>query len=126
MDDWVWLREDVVLAMHTEQLTEHGGPQGIRDQGLLQSALARPRNLCGYGNPDACDLAAAYAYGIAKNHPFTDGNKRTAALAALLFLVLNNVAFDISEAALVVMTLDLAAGLLTEQDVAAWFRDHLT
>lgn len=126
MDDWVWLREDVVLAMHTEQLTEHGGPPGIRDQGLLQSALARPRNLCVYGNPDACDLAAAYAYGIAKNHPFTDGNKRTAALAALLFLVLNNVAFDISEAALVVMTLDLAAGLLTEQDVAAWFRDHLT
>lgn len=125
MADWVWLREDVILAAHDEQLAEHGGAAGLRDIGLLQSALARPENLAAYGSPDAAALAAAYAFGIARNHPFTDGNKRTAAVAALLFLVANGIKFTITEAELVVMVLALAAGDLTEDAVAAWFRDRL-
>ena len=125
MPDWRWLRERTVLALHEEQLTEHGGAEGVRDIGLLQSALARPENLAVYGDPDAAALAAAYAFGIARNHPFTDGNKRTAAVSALLFLVHNGIGFQIGEAELVVMTLALAAGELTEDEVAAWLRDHL-
>ena len=125
MPDWRWLREETVLALHEEQLTEHGGAEGVRDIGLLQSALARPENLAVYGDPDAAALAAAYAFGIARNHPFTDGNKRTAAVSALLFLVHNGIGFQIGEAELVVMTLALAAGELTEDEVAAWLRDHL-
>ena len=125
MPDWRWLRERTVLALHEEQLTEHGGAEGVRDIGLLQSALARPENLAVYGDPDAAALAAAYAFGIARNHPFTDGNKRTTAVSALLFLVHNGIGFQIGEAELVVMTLALAAGELTEDEVAAWLRDHL-
>ncbi|HWK67888.1 MAG TPA: type II toxin-antitoxin system death-on-curing family toxin [Rhizobiaceae bacterium] len=125
MAAWQWLREDVVLALHDEQLAEHGGMAGIRDAGLLKSALARPLNLAGYGEPDAASLAAAYAFGIARNHPFADGNKRTAAVAALLFLGLNGLAVRISEAELVVMVLALAAGELGEDEVAAWFRQRL-
>ena len=126
MPDWRWLREKVVLALHEEQLAEHGGAAGVRDIGLLQSALARPENLTAYGDPDAAALAAAYAFGIARNHPFTDGNKRTAAVSALLFLVHNSIKFRIGEAELVVMTLALAAGDLAEDEVAAWLRDRLT
>ena len=121
-----WLGEEIALAIHREQLVEHGGADGIRDPGLLQSALSRPQNLAAYSEPDAVALAAAYAFGIACNHPFTDGNKRTAALSALLFLRWNGVQFTISEAELVVMTLALAAGELTEEQVADWFRHHLT
>jgi death-on-curing protein len=124
--EWVWLREDVVLALHDEQLVEHGGAAGMRDHGLLQSALARPQNSSAYGEPDGATLAAAYAYGIARNHPFVDGNKRTAAVAALLFLDLNGAAYTIGEAELVVMVLALAAGDLTEDEVAVWFRERLT
>lgn len=119
------MREDVVLALHDEQLAEHGGGQGLRDHGLLQSALARPENLASYGDPDAAALAASYAFGIARNHPFVDGNKRTAAVTALLFLALNGRRFDITEPELVVMVLALAAGELTEDEVAAWFRDRI-
>ena len=126
MADWKWVRDDVVLALHDEQLAEHGGAAGIRDLGLLQSALARPENLAAYGAPDAAALAAAYAFGIARNHPFTDGNKRTAAVTALLFLMHNRIAFQIGEAELVVMTLALAAGDLSENETAAWLRDRLT
>lgn len=125
MREWIWLREEVVLAAHDEQLAEHGGASGVRDLGLLQSALARPQNLCAHGEPDAAALAAAYAYGIARNHPFADGNKRTAAVAALVFLDHNKVGFDIGEAELVVMVLALAAGELSEEAVADWFRDRL-
>ena len=125
MPDWRWLREEVAFALHDEQLAEHGGAAGVRDIGLLQSALARPENLATYGDPDAAALAAAYAFGIARNHPFTDGNKRTAAVTALLFLIHNGIGFRIGEAELVVMTLALAAGELTEDEVAAWFRDRL-
>jgi death on curing protein len=123
--DWIWVRQDVVLALHDEQIAEHGGLSGIRDPALVESALARPLNLAAYGEPDAADLAAAYAFGLARNHPFADGNKRSAAVVALTFLLLNGVAFEITEAELVVMTLALAAGDLTEDEVARWFRDHI-
>lgn len=97
----------------------------MRDLGLLQSALARPENLAAYGDPDPAALAAAYAFGIARNHPFADGNKRTAAVTALLFLALNGCEFTITEPELVVMVLALAAGELTEDEVAAWLRDRI-
>jgi death-on-curing protein len=126
MSDWIWLRADVVRALHDEQLSEHGGGAGLRDLGLLESALARPENLMAYGEPDAAALAAEYAFGIARNHPFVDGNKRSAAVAALLFLDLNGFAFTISEPELVVMTLSLAAGELSEEEIASWFRDRIT
>ena len=119
------MREDVVLALHDEQLAEHGGATGVRDIGLLQSALARPENLDALGEPDAAALAAAYAFGIARNHPFTDGNKRTAAVTALLFLLHNASAFQIGEAELVVMTLALAAGDFSEDETAAWLRERI-
>ncbi|KPF77350.1 death-on-curing protein [Blastomonas sp. AAP25] len=125
MPDWVWLRQDVVLALHDEQVAEHGGLSGIRDLALVESALGRPLNLAAYGNPDAADLAAAYAFGLARNHPFSDGNKRTAAVVALTFLLLNDVQFAITEAELVVMTLAVAAGDLSQDEVARWFRDHI-
>ena len=125
MSDWKWMQQDVVLALHDEQLTEHGGATGLRDLGLLESALARPQNLIAYGDPDAAALAAAYAFGIARNHPFTDGNKRTAAVTMLVFLGYNGVAYAISEAELVVMTLALAAGDLSEDEVAGWLRERL-
>ena len=125
MADWIWVRQDVVLALHDEQIAEHGGLSGIRDAALVESALARPLNLAAYGEPDAADLAAAYAFGLARNHPFADGNKRSAAVVALTFLLLNDVTFEITEAELVVMTLALAAGDLTEDEVARWFRDHI-
>lgn len=126
MREWRWLSEEAVLAFHDAQLVEHGGAAGTRDLGALQSALARPLNLIGYSDPDPAALAAAYAFGIARNHPFTDGNKRTAAVAALTFLFLNGIEFEIGEAELVVMVLALAAGELSEEAVAAWFRDHLS
>ena len=125
MSDWKWVREDVVLASHDEQLAEHGGATGVRAIGLPQSALARPENLDAYGEPDAAALAAAYAFGIARNHPFTDGNKRTAAVTALLFLLHNASAFQIGEAELVVMTLALAAGDSSEDETAAWLRERI-
>jgi len=123
--EWIWVRHDVVLALHEEQLAEHGGAGGVRDAGMLDSALARPLNLVAYGDPDAAALAASYAYGIARNHPFVDGNKRSAAVTALLFLTLNAIAFDINEAELVVMILALAAGELSEDEVADWFRQRV-
>ena len=125
MADWIWVRQDVVLALHDEQIAEHGGLSGLRDAALLESALARPLNLTAYGDPDAADLAAAYAYGLARNHPFADGNKRSAAVVSLTFLLLNKIDFEISEAELVVVTLALAAGDLSEDEVARWFRDHI-
>lgn len=125
MSNWIWLRQDVVLALHDEQIAEHGGLNGIRDLTLVESALGRPMNLAAYGEPDAAGLAAAYAFGLARNHPFNDGKKRTAAVVALTFLLLNDILFEIGEAELVVMTLALAAGDLSEDEVARWFRDHL-
>lgn len=125
MSEWKWVLERVVFELHYEQLAEHGGAAGLRDHGLLQSALARPANLAAYGDPDAAALAAAYAFGIARNHPFADGNKRTAAVTALLFLSTNSVEFEIGEAELVVVTLALAAGELSEEELAAWLRNRI-
>lgn len=125
MADWTWIATEVALAAHAEQLAEHGGGDGIRDEGMLDSAMARPRNLADYGEPDAAALAGAYAYGIARNHPFVDGNKRTAAVVSETFLLLNGHSLDASDAELVVAFVALAAGELSEDELADWFRQHL-
>lgn len=120
-----WIGVEVTLAIHDRQLAEHGGGEGLRDAGLLESALSRPRNAWGYGEPDLADLAAAYAYGIARNHPFIDGNKRTAWMLARLFLRDNGqvLAFQKVDAVRTMMT--LAAGDLPEHELAAWFRERI-
>lgn len=117
----VWIEAELALAIHDRQLAEHGGPIGVRDASALESALARPRNQWAYGEADLCALAAAYAFGIARNHPFADGNKRTAWVLARLFLSLNNVMITFRPEDAIQMVLQLAAGELTEQDVGAWF-----
>ena len=122
---WVWIATEVALAAHAEQLAEHGGGDGIRDAGMLDSAMARPQNLAQYGDPDAAALAAAYAFGIARNHPFIDGNKRTAAVVSETFLMLNGYALGATDAELVVAFVALAAGELGEDELADWFRQHL-
>jgi death-on-curing protein len=122
---WRWITVDVAVAAHAEQLAEHGGGDGIRDRGALESAMARPQNAAAYGNPDAATLAAAYAFGIARNHPFVDGNKRTAAVVSETFLVLNGYRLAASDAELVVAFLALAAGELSEDEMADWFRQRL-
>jgi death-on-curing protein len=119
---WRWLSKRVVLAIHAEQLAEHGGAPGIRDEGLLDSALARPRQRAVYAEPDAADLAASYSYGIVSNHPFVDGNKRTGFVAGATFLLLNGRAFEASEADVVTTFERLAAGELSEHLFAEWFR----
>jgi death-on-curing protein len=124
--NWVWIDPAVVELVHEEQLAEHGGAGGLRDAGLLASALARARNLAAYGEPDAADLAAAYGFGLAKNHPFIDGNKRTAAVLTRLFLLLNGHDLVVTEAEVVVTFLALAGGELTEAELATWVRSHLT
>jgi death on curing protein len=120
----VWLSLELILAIHDEQLAEHGGSTGLRDPGLLDSALARPLNRAGYGEPDTAELAAVYALAIAQNHPFIDGNKRTAFVALELFLRLNSLAFAASDAEAVVMTLAMAAGELPDAEYIAWVRMH--
>src|SRR5688572_17856275 len=123
--NWVWVATEVALAAHAEQLAEHGGAEGVRDAGALESAMARPRNLFEYGDPDAAALAAAYAFGIARNHPFADGNKRTAAVVSETVRALNGYSLTASDAELVVAFLALAAGELSEEELADWFRSHL-
>lgn len=123
-EDWVWVADAVALAAHAEQLAEHGGSDGVRDFGALESAMARARNLAHYGEPDAASLAAAYAFGIARNHPFVDGNKRTAAVVSETFLALNGFQLEATDAELVVAFLALAAGDLSEEELADWFRTH--
>ena len=125
MADWIWIATDVAVAAHREQLAAHGGGYGVRDAGLLDSAMARAQNLSAYGEPDAASLAAAYAYGIARNHPFIDGNKRTAAVISETFLVINGFLLETSDAELVVAFLALAAGELSEDELADWFRTRL-
>jgi death on curing protein len=124
-EQWIWVATEVALAAHAEQLAEHGGGQGVRDSGLVESAMARPQNVAAYGDPDAALLAAAYAYGIARNHPFIDGNKRTAAVVSETFLALNGYSLVASDAEVVVAFLALAAGDLTEAELADWFRTRL-
>jgi death-on-curing protein len=125
MIKWIWVSLEVALAAHLEQLTEHGGGEGVRDAGMLESAMARPQNLVAYGHPDAAELAASYAFGIARNHPFVDGNKRTAAVVSETFLALNGHGLTATDAELVVTFVALAAGELSERELADWFRDHL-
>ena len=114
----------VAIAAHAEQVAEHGGDDGIRDKGLLDSAMARPLSLAGDGQPDAADLAAAYAFGIARNHPFVDRNKRTAAVVSETFLMLNGSQLTATDAELVVAFFALAGGELSEEEMADWFRQH--
>jgi death on curing protein len=120
----VWLPVELVLAIHERQLRRFGGPPGIRDRGALESALGRPRNRWAYEDGDLASLAAAYAFGIARNHPFVDGNKRAALLALVTFLGLNDVDFVANEAEAVVIIRDLAAGLVDEGGLARWIRDR--
>ena len=126
MTSWRWVDATVVLAIHDRQLSEHGGLGGIRDQGAVESALARPENLAAYGEPDAAGLAAAYAFGLARNHGFSDGNKRTAWVVARLFLADNGyrLRFDPMDAVKTVEA--VAAGTMHEDVLAAWFRDRLS
>lgn len=124
MKSWTWLSSQVLLAVHDEQLAEHGGAAGIRDMGLFDSAMARAPNLAYYGEPDFADLAAAYGCGIARNHPFIDGNKRTAFVAVELFLVCNGYALDANDAECVLTMLAVASGELEEAQFADWIRQH--
>jgi death-on-curing protein len=120
----IWIDLEVVLAIHDEQLSEHGGQAGVRDRGLLESALARPRNQFEHGESFLTHLAAAYAFGISRNHPFLDGNKRTSLVVAELFLELNGLELSASDAACVATFLSLAAGELTEDDLALWVMEN--
>ena len=120
MAEPVWVDLDVVLAIHDEQLAEHGGQPGVRDPGLLESALGRPRNQFAYGEPSITRLAASYAFGISRNHPFLDGNKRTSLVVAELFLELNGYELIASDVQCVTTFLQLAAGELTEDQLAEW------
>jgi death on curing protein len=122
---WQWIDRDVLLMLHDESLAEHGGGVGIRDAGLLDSALARPLNTVAYGAPDIAELAAAYGFGLAKNHPFVDGNKRAAFLAVGLFLYLNGHRLTASQADATRAILALAASEIGESQFAQWIRDHL-
>ena len=124
MNAWVWIERAVILAVHDMQLAEHGGGGGIRDVSLLESALARPLNLAAYGEPDAAAPAAAYGYGISRNHAFIDGNKRTGFVAAELFLRLNGYQLTADDANCVLTMLAVAAGDVTEDEFADWLRRH--
>ncbi|MBH1975903.1 MAG: type II toxin-antitoxin system death-on-curing family toxin [Rhodocyclales bacterium] len=119
---FVWIETTVVLAIHDAQLAEHGGLAGVQDAGLLESALARPQNLLAYGAPDC---AAAYGFGIARNQPFIDGNKRTAFVCTELFLALNGYELTADDVSCVTTMLNLAAGEIDEAAFAAWLRAHL-
>jgi death-on-curing protein len=118
----LWIDEADCIAVHEEMLIRHGGLSGIRDRGLLQSALNRPQQLFAYGHPSWFELAAAYAVGIVKNHPFLDGNKRTGFMVAALFLELNGLSFHAPEHEVVLQTLALAAGETDEAAYATWLK----
>jgi death-on-curing protein len=123
----VWLLEETLTAIHHRQIAEHGGSEGLRDEGLLLSALALPQNLLAYGEPapDLASLAAAYAYGIARNHPFVDGNKRTALVAARTFPILNGVDLEATQDDKVLAFLNLAEGAISEEELADWIRKRI-
>jgi death-on-curing protein len=121
---WRWVDRRALELLHDASLSEHGGASGLRDQGLLESGLARPLNLAAYGSPDAADLAASYGVGLAKNHPFVDGNKRAAFLAVGLFLALNGRRLVASQADATLTMLAVAAGQMDEVEFARWLRQH--
>ena len=122
--NWRWISKQALLLLHAESLAEHGGGAGMRDEGLLDSALTRPLNLCAYGDPDFAALAASYGVGVAKNDPFVDGNKRAALLATGLFLYVNGYKLTASQAETTLTVLNVAAGELGEDRFAAWLRQH--
>ena len=123
--DWVWIASNILYAVHDEQLAEHGGLAGLRDANALESAIARAQQLSHDGSPDVADLAAAYGFGIARNHPFSDGNKRTAFVAVELFLALNGHDLIADDADCILTMLRLAAGDTQEAAFAQWIRQHL-
>lgn len=122
---WRFLSRRALELLHDESLAEHGGRPGLRDEGLLESALARPHQLLAYGDPDVCALAASYAFGLARNQAFVDGNKRAAFLATGLFLCLNGWRLMTSQADATLTMIALAAGDLSEEDFAQWLRQHI-
>ena len=122
---WKWIDRNILLLLHDESLATHGGAGGIRDEGLLDSALSRPLNLALYGEPDVAELAATYAFGLAKNHPFVDGNRRAAFLSIGLFLYLNGQLLTASQADATLTMMAVAAGEQTEADLVTWIRKHL-
>ena len=125
MSEPEWLDIDIVLDFHAEQLALFGGPDGVRDVGLLESALARPINKFAYGETDLAVLAAAFGFGIAKNHPFVDGNKRTALASMIVFLGLNQLELDVPQGAATAIILSLAAGEITEDVLTRWIAAHV-
>jgi death-on-curing protein len=125
MTTWRWISKQALLLLHGESLAEHGGAVGLRDEGLLDSALARAQNLAAYGDPDIAALAAAYGSGISQNHPFVDDNKRAAFLSVGLFLALNGYRLVVTQAEATVAVLALAAGDLEVFEFAGWLREHL-
>jgi death-on-curing protein len=125
MSNWKWINRQVLLLLHDESLAEHGGSSGLRDEGLLDSALARPLNLALYEHPDIAALAASYGVGLAKNHAFVDGNKRAAFLAVGLFLSINGYRLVATQAAATVTMLDVASGDIEEAAYAEWIRQHI-
>ena len=124
MSEPFWLTRQIIVAIHDEQLTIHGGASGLRDGGMLESALDRPRNKWAYESADLPELAAAYGYGIARNHAFIDGNKRTALLAIYTFLGVNGIDFIVPEAEAAAMIVALAAGEVSEENLARWIHDN--
>ena len=126
MTAWKWINRAVLIAVHDMQLAEHGGGAGLRDNNLLESAMAKPQNLAAYGAPDAAALAAAYGYGISRNHAFVDGNKRTGLVAAELFLGLNGWQLLVTDSDCVLTMLAVASGDITEEEFAAWIRTHIS
>ena len=126
--NWRWISKQALMLLHGESLATHGGREGMRDEGLLESALMRPQNTVAYADadnpPDAAALAASYGYGISRNHPFIDGNKRTGFVAVELFLRLNGLALHADDASCVLTMLAVAAGDMPEEEFAAWLRAH--
>ena len=124
MKEPIWVAERIVLAIHEDQLAQHGGSSGIRDENLLGASLARPKHLFAYGDPTIFDLAAAYGYGLANNHPFVDGNKRTAFMVMYTFLGLNNYWLNVDELEVVVKMEGLTMNKETQESIALWLKEH--
>lgn len=122
----VWLKREFIIAVHERLIADHGGSSGLRDEGLLESALARPKHQFHYRKPSLTGLAAAYAVGIAKNHAFVDGNKRTAFVAAVVFLERNGLHLNASEAEATIAMLRVAEGSMTEKQLTRWLDEHTT